>query len=592
MSRRLGRRQKVRLAILGSIVGTALLVGLGIFLQQRQDTDLKSSQSGVTSEFAGDGARDAPPIRFRDVASELGIDMRHGPGSRGRTLPEDTGSGIAWGDYDGDGDFDLYVVGIPGQLSREAPQDGHAHLYRNDGARFVDVTDEAAVANAGGFGMGAGFADFDGDGDVDLYVTNYGPNRLYRNKGDGSFEEIGEQAGVAGDAWSTGMAWGDLDRDGDLDLYVCNYMDYDVDVMGGDISVASGGTAYQVPFTLNPNAFDPVPNRLYLNRGDGTFEDAAARLGVADAGGRSLAATMVDLDGDGWLDLYVNNDVSPNKLFRSLGVREGRFDVIDLSTVSGTADPRGSMGLSVAEIGAMADREDDLPDMFITHWVAQENAFYVSVRTPGGGFEYRDVTRRLRLGEGSLDTVGWGCALVDFDADGRVDIALANGSTLESKQDPTQLVPEPLRLLWNTGGEFVDVSAKAGDVFQRPHQARGLAACDFDQDGDIDFAVSCNRGRPLLLRNETETTNRSLTVRLDGPASVCFGARVTTTAGDVVQHRWYGADVGFLGNHAPDLLFGMGAAKTASVTVRWMDGRITKHQAGSPSLLTIRHPGP
>jgi hypothetical protein len=592
MSRRLGRRQKVRLAILGSAVGTALLVGLGLFLQNRQDTDLQSSQQGVTSAFQGEGASGAPPIRFHDVAGEMGIDVRHGPGPRGRTLPEDTGSGIAWGDYDGDGDFDLYVVGIPGQLSGEAPQDGHAHLYRNDGERFVDVTAEAAVANEGGFGMGAGFADFDGDGHVDLYVTNYGPNRLYRNKGDGSFEEVGRRAGVDDPSWSTGMAWGDLDRDGDLDLYVCNYMAYDVDVIGGDISVASGGAAYQVPFTLNPNAFDPVPNRLYLNRGDGTFEDVAERLGVADRGGRSLTATLVDLDGDGWLDLYVNNDVSPNKLFRSLGVREGRLEVIDLSTVSGTADPRGSMGLSVAEIGAMVNRADDLPDMFITHWVAQENAFYVSVRAPGGGFEYRDMTRRLRLGEGSLDTVGWGCALVDLDADGRVDIALANGSTLEDKRDPTKLVPEPLRLLWNSGTQFIDVSARAGPAFARPHQARGLAACDFDQDGDIDFALSCNRGRPLLLRNDTETTNRSLTVRLEAPAALCFGARVTTESGDVVQHRWYGADVGFLGTHAPDLLFGLGVGTSAKVTVRWMDGTTTTNEAAPAGLVKIRHPGP
>jgi enediyne biosynthesis protein E4 len=529
---------------------------------------------------------------------ELGVVMQHGPGPRHRLLPEDTGSGLAWSDYDGDGDFDLYVVNFSADgdaADRTAPR---SCLFRNDDGHFTDVADQAGVGNDGGCGMGAYWADYNEDGEVDLFVTNYGgPNRLYRQRGNGTFEDVAEQAGVAASTWSTGAAWGDFDRDGHLDLYVCNYVEYDERLANMAVPASRGAGGYSVPFALNPNAFDPAPNKLYRNRGDGTFADVTAQFGVADPEGRSFAATFVDLDGDGWLDLYVANDVSPNKLFHNmLGVRAGSFyealrapaeagehtsvAFTDLSAITGTADFRGSMGLSVAETGALNDNYDGLPDLFLTHWVAQENALYQSLPLADGLCEYRDKTRAFRLGEVSLNVVGWGCGFCDLDLDGRPDLVVANGNTLEHKEDPRRLIADPAFVFWNDGQQFQEIAAQTGDALRAPHGARGLAIADCNNDGLPDVAISVNRGQPLLLLNETKTENHFLKVRLQGRSARCFGAKVEVLSGNNHQVQWWGADVSFLSQHAPELIFGLGTHRTADeVRITWADGKVTACQS-------------
>ncbi|HIG27388.1 MAG TPA: CRTAC1 family protein [Verrucomicrobiales bacterium] len=573
------RRRRILIAIGGTALGIAVLTGLAFWLEIHRETDLADPAAKVTSRFKDFEMADSAPIRFRDVAESMGVIMHHGPGPRGRTLPEDTGSGIAWGDYDGDGDWDLYVVNFSGSSGKDPDTEGANHLFRNDGDRFTDVTRQARVGDLEGFGMGATFADYDDDGDVDLYVSNFGPNRLYQNRGDGTFEEVAAKAGVADAHWSTGVTWGDFNRDGHLDLYVCNYVDYDDNGVGPDPALESGSGTYEVPFTLNPNSFDPQSNRLYRNRGDGTFEDVAEQCGVDNLEGRSLGATFCDLDGDGWLDLYVNNDASANKLFRNMTGDLGDNESIlfaDQSAATGTADPRGSMGLSVGEIGGMTGKPDSLPDLFVSHWLAQENAFYQSVVNSGGGLEYRDKTRHFRLGEISIDMVGWGTALADFDLDGRLDIAVANGSTLEQLDNPLLLKAEPVFIFWNGGKRFHNVAPKAGEVLVRKYWGRGLAVADFDRDGDVDLAIAVNRGQPLLLRNETLTTNQSLVITLRGSPSVCFGAKVEVYQKDHFQVRWSGADVTFMGMHAAELIFGLGENRMADkVKVKWADGKET-----------------
>jgi hypothetical protein len=564
-----------------------------VWLNTRRETDLGDPRSDVTAAFKSAQEIALPSIRFRDVATSLGVVMQHGPGERSRSLPEDMGSGLAWGDYDDDGDWDLYIVNFPSPQSGPAPAAASNRLFRNDGDRFYDVTEAAGVGDLEGFGMGASFADYDDDGDLDLYVTNRGPNRLYRNRGDGRFEEVAGAAGVADPLWSTGAAWGDFDRDGHLDLYVCNYVRYHDSDSTLEDELERIGRAYAVPFTLNPNSFDPEPNRLYRNLGDGRFEEIGREAGVHNPDGRSLAATFVDLDGDGWLDLYVNNDVSPNRLYRNLLGDLGPGDPIafdDLSTLTGTADSRGSMGLSVAEMGGMLGEADGLPDLFITHWIAQENALYLSMKTDRSDLEYRDKTRAFRLGEISIDRVGWGTGLVDLDLDGRLDIAVANGSTQEHSDDPRRLIAEPPFLFWNDGRQFHDVAPVAGKATALSHWARGLAAADFDGDGDIDLAIAINRGQPLLLRNETETSNRSLRVRLNGAASVRFGAKVEVLAAGERQIQWMGSDVSYLGMHAPELIFGLGEDdRAAQLQVRWADGAESSLRNVAAGLVEVAH---
>lgn len=550
------RRRKIWLSVWATAGGLAALTLGGWWLGRARDTDLADPTAGLTADFEQSVPENAPEVRFTEVAAELGVVMRHAPGERGRTLPEDTGSGLAWGDFDGDGDFDLYVVNFTAPLGAVPTDEGGNRLWRNDGVRFVDFTTAGGVANHEGFGMGAAFADFDGDDDLDLFVTNYGLNRLFRNRGDGSFGEVAAELGVAGaaDAWSVAPVWGDYDLDGRLDLYVTNYVAFDAETI--DTSNLGSREWEGVPFSLNPNAFDAQANYLYRQDESGIFVEEALPAGASDDGGRGLGASFVDLDGDGGLDLYVANDVSPNALLlnRTTAPGEALFD--NRSAATGTADPRGSMGISVADLPGLGGAPRT-PDLFITHWVAQENALYQGIDA-GGRLEYHDKARQLRIAEASLDRVGWGCGFFDVDRDGRLDLVVANGSTLEDGADPPGLEPQRPFLLWNGGELFYDLAPVAGDAFARAHVARGLALADWDGDRDVDVAISVNRGRPLLLRNDSTVRASSIGVRLPGPDASSIGARVTVDDGERRQHRWWAADTSYASQHAAESLFGLG----------------------------------
>jgi hypothetical protein len=248
------------------------------------------------------------------------------------------------------------------------------------------------------------------------------------------------------------------------------------------------------------------------------------------------------------------------------------------------------MGLSIADVTGADGIPDGRADMFITHWVAQENALYQAVLYPGGALEYLDKTRALRLGEISTDAVGWGCVLADFDLDGLVDLAVANGSTLETSADRLLLRPERMFLFNNRGSRFLDVAPVAGKTIAGERVARGLAAADFDGDGDVDLAVSVNRGNPILLRNDTATDHRSLIVQLTAAPASLFGARIEVEVGDQTHTRWYGADVSFLSMHAPEVVFGLGDASAAnSVRVVWADGSETELSDVPAGRVTMEH---
>lgn len=572
-----------------TVAGTAALTGLGLWLQRTRETDLRSTDELVTNLSVLGIPDGAPGIRFAEVAASAGIRMRHGSGQRSHSLPEDTGPGLAWGDVEGDGDLDLFMVNmapLTADPSAATGADAGNKLYLNQGdGRFEEAAAERGVADGEGIGMGASFADYDGDGDADLYVTRLGANRLYRNRGDGRFDEVAAAAGVADERWSTGAAWGDYDRDGHLDLYVANYVAWDEDVLSQAQDLHT-----EFPFTLNPNSFPAQPNALFHNRGDGSFEEVARAAGVSDPDGRGLNAVFCDLDEDGWLDLYVANDTSPNRLFLNRGAAaDGPVAFEDRSAATGMADTRSGMGVTVADLAGEGGL-DGWPDLFVGNWVAQDNALFRAVVYQGKLLEYHDDARVHGLAEVSTAEVSWGTAAADLDLDGRPELVVVNGSTLQQPDDPLLLRPEKTFVFWNDGERFYDVAPAAGPALARAYNGRGLAAADYDRDGDVDLAVAVNRGTPLLLRNDTVTGHKGLAVALKASDALRFGARIRVTVRGVTQDRWFGGDASYLSGHAPDLPFGLGdAAQADRVEVIWADGRRSERE-GVPAGRVVLAP--
>jgi Flp pilus assembly protein TadD len=536
---------------------------------------------------------DAPAVRFADATAESGLRFVHFQGKRSTQLPEDMGSGLAWGDYDGDGDPDLFLVNAAGPLTGDAERSespARSTLYRNEGDGTLADVGAAAGLDVGGWGMAAAWGDYDGDRDLDLAVTRYGTNRLFRNEGDGTFVDVSDETGIGGpEGFWTGASWGDFDRDGDVDLYVCGYVRYQYEK--GDAGRATLQFESVVPFTLNPSSYPALPNLLYRNDG-GRFREVAREAGVANPEGRSLSASWADFDADGWPDLYVANDVSDNAMFHNRG--DGRFD--DVSHAAWVADYRGAMGLAIGDWN-----DDGHLDIFVTHWLAQENALFenqaaVVAARPGEPMHFVDKADLFGLGQIALDDVGWGTEFVDYDNDGRLDLFVANGSTFQEARDTSRLVAMRNRLFWNGGPErgFFAVGAAAGEPFTRAEVGRGAAFADYDDDGDLDAAVLNNGGPALLLRNEGGEGNNWLRVVLRGPhrpdggparapatSTFALGARVRVTAQGITRLRTIGGSSSYLSQPPPgEAWFGLGrAAAVDRLEIDWPDGTVTAPEA-------------
>ncbi len=533
---------------------------------------------------------------FVDATALAGVTFDHFPATRTSQLPEDMGSGVSWGDYDGDGWDDLYFANLGRALTAESEDHqgsgGRNALFRNtrDG-RFTDVSAEAGV-DWQCWCSGSAWGDFDNDGHLDLFVTAFGRNRLYRNRGEGRFEDVTGAAGVGDiDGFWAGATWADYDRDGWLDLYVTGYVRY-TPGLGREATMQ-----YDVesPASINPSAFPPERNLLYRNNGDGSFAEVAQEAGVDNRDGRSLSAAWADFDADGWPDLYVANDVSDNALYVNRG--DGTFE--DISHLALVADYRGAMGLAVGDW----DADRDL-DLFVTHWIAQENALYsnrLADAEPASGsgqpnigpLRFIDVADRYGLGQIALDFVGWGTFFFDFDNDGREDLFVANGSTLQARDDPSRLVPMKNMLFWNggPGDGFFDVSGFAGEVFDLPRVGRGAAYSDYDRDGDLDVAVVVHGGRALLLRNDGHPSNHWLGVRLVGTRSNTsgIGSRVRVKAGDLEAIQEVGSQPSYMSQNAITPHFGLGPETVVdTVEVRWPSGLVSQ-RTGVPAdqILTI-----
>jgi hypothetical protein len=528
---------------------------------------------GLTSELERRIPPGYRPVKFTDAAAQAGLNFRHFPGRRTSQLPEDMGSGAAWGDYDQDGDPDLYLCDIV-----NGSAGGGDRLFRNDGGAFADVTAQAGVGYQG-LSMSPAWADFDNDHDLDLVVATYGPILLYRNRGDGTFEEVSRAAGLSPfQGFWTGVSWADYDRDGLVDFYVCGYVKYRFDP--ALLQRASRQYEALVPVSLNPSSYPPERNLLFRNNGDGTFREVGRQAGVENATGRSLSASWADFDGDGWPDLYVANDISDNALFRNLG--NGKFQDVSYSAL--VADYRGAMGLAVGDWDHDGDQ-----DIFVTHWIAQENAFYWNQRFRRGGgsapgpLRFTDIADMVGVGQISLNYIGWGTSFFDCDNDGRPDLFVVNGSTFQEQSDPSRLVPMKNQLFWQKSPEdgFFEVGAASGAVFQEKHVGRGAALADYDDDGDVDLVVLNHGEPPLLLRNEDGNRNRWLKVRVRPGKSRHngFGAVVEIEAAGGRQFQEMGSQSSYLSQNALEAHFGLGtAAQVDRVKVRFPSGAV--RQAG------------
>ncbi len=524
----------------------------------------------------GGGAPESPvgpaaePGVFRDVTSDAGLDFVHFTGDEGEyRFPEIMGAGLALFDFDGDGDLDLYLVqGAAWSASAAAIPPGN-RLLRNDlvrgddgrrEIRFVDVT-TASGAGDTGYGMGAAIGDYDRDGDYDLYVTNYGPNSLYRNNGDGSFVEIGEAAGVASSAWSTSASFLDYDGDGDLDLFHANYVAFAED-SGRECRRPAGDRDYCTPL-----AYRAQPDVLYRNRGDGTFEDATAVSGLSAAFGNGMGTVAADFNGDSRPDLYVANDGGQNQLWINQG--EGRFaDEALLSGVAfnGEGEPEAGMGIAAGDF----DGDRDL-DLFLTHLSLETNTLYVN---QGNGF-FADASLSSDLALASKPMTGFGTHFLDYDGDGALDVLVVNGAVtkVESQLDDDYPYMMPNQLFRATSpGRFQDVSTGAGDAFQRFESSRGTAIGDLDLDGDVDAAITNNRGRARVLRNEVGALGHWLSVRL-AAADVTPPQLEVVAPALAVQTRTPHTDGSYCSARDPRAFFGLGAdAGPVTLSARWPRG--------------------
>jgi hypothetical protein len=428
---------------------------------------------------------------FVDVTEESGIAFVHVTGATGRKyLVETYGSGAAFFDYDLDLDPDVYFVNgavLPGFQAGSAI---HGALYRNNGdGTFSDVTREAGL-DYEGYGMGAVAGDYDNDGDVDLYVTHFGPDRLFRNNGDGTFTDATAQAGLGNPLWGSSAAWSDLDNDGDLDLYVVNYCDWTLE--NHPKCWHRGGSEPMLSYCL-PDAFRGLPDELYRNRGDGSFEAVGRAAAISLPAGFGLGVLTLDENEDGLPDIFVANDTTPNQLFRNHG--ELRFE--DVGLMVGVAyDSDGAAGAGMGVDAADFDGDRDL-DIYMGQFEGESSILF---RRDDDGF-FTDYSFRSGIGAPSLNRLTFGVAFADFDSDSWPDLVVANG----------RLDPEPdgspqgqaNQLLYNLGGGRFREIKPAGGGFDAAKVSRGLAVADVDGDGDLDLLFTNMGARPDLLRNDS-----------------------------------------------------------------------------------------
>ncbi|HEX6715542.1 MAG TPA: CRTAC1 family protein [Pyrinomonadaceae bacterium] len=507
-------------------------------------------------------------VTFQEVpAKTSGIKWVHDNAhSAERFLPETVGAGCAFVDYDNDGWMDMFLVnsGASDFYSPAAPLKNALYRNNHDGT-FTDVTDKAGLAG-GRFGMGVAVADYDGDGWQDLYVTNYGSNFLYHNNKNGTFTDVTDKASVTMQGWSTCAVWFDYDNDGKLDLFVSSFVQFDKSQHRLCVDQLMTQNYYCIP-----RIFKPRPSYLFHNNGNGTFTDVSKESGIAGSPGKSFGVVATDINNDGLMDLFIANDTVANFLFLNKG--QGKFEEIGLQAAVAYSDagkPRSGMGVDATDFDG-----DGWQDLFVANIDQEFFSLYHNERDQTFVDEPGEIAPATQL------LSGWGLKFFDYDNDGDPDLLLVNGhpdDLIEMKAARVRY-REPLLLFENTGTTFKNVSAQSGSVFAREFSGRGMAVGDFDNDGDLDVLISNNGEAPVLLRNDGGNKNNWLGLWLvatkSNPAAV--GAVITWQAGTLKRSRLKTGGGSYLSSHDPREILGIGSAtKIDSVEIRWPSGTVDK----------------
>ncbi|MGE5193092.1 MAG: FG-GAP-like repeat-containing protein [Deltaproteobacteria bacterium] len=535
--------------------------------------ELAANAGGLAARIhaARTGNRPAPGILLVDCHGEVGLLYQYFNGQSGQGyLTETTGGGVAVLDFDGDGWSDLYFpqgCRIPSDPADFTHTD---RLFRNLGkGAFAEVTANAAIAE-NQYGQGCAAGDFNNDGFPDLAVANYGTNVLYRNNGDGTFTDVTSASGVGGRHYSTSLAWGDLDRDGNLDMYVANYVRDPVRVCRKE----SGALT-----TCHPHTFEAEQDVLYMSRGDGIFDDATHASGMLAPDGRGLGVIVADLDDDGWPDVYVANDGTPNFLFQNLGVQAGnglKFAERGLtsgSSLRGDGNSQASMGIACADLDG-----DGRLDLYVTNFYREADTLYLN----RGDLLFEDASVCARLAEPTRSMLGWGTQAIDVDLDGRLELFLTNGH-LEDRRDEGIPWKMPSQLLYNLGeGRFADISRTSGEFFAGEHLGHGVARLDWDRDGRPDLVVVYHDRPTALLHNETEPVGHRLVLELHGSESNrdAIGARIAVSYAGSRQILGVCGGDGYCATNERRQIVGIGpATEVAELEVRWPGGRMDRWTA-------------
>lgn len=520
-------------------------------------------------------ADDQGPFFSEVPPSESGVTWRHANGrSAEMYLPETTGAGCGFLDYDGDGWMDIYLVNSGACDFYTPPSPLRNALYRNnrDGT-FTDVTEKAGVVG-GGYGQGVAVGDYDGDGFPDIYVTQYGRSILYHNNGDGTFRDVTEKACVAAPGWASSAVWFDYDNDGRLDLFVCRFVDF-----SKGKNKWCGNRDTNERWYCIPRVYEPMPCWLFHNNGNGTFTDVSKESGIAESMAKAWGVVACDVNNDGWMDLFVANDTEPNYLFIN---RKGKFEEDGLSAGVGYSSygrARSGMGVDAADYD-----QDGWADLFVSNVDQEMFSLYHNNKNE----TFSDVAIPTGIGPATKLMSGWGVKFFDYDNDGELDLLLCNGhpdDKIDGRVDGVKYL-EPMLLYRNTGNGMKDVSAQGGAMFSRPLAGRGMAIGDFDNDGALDVLIAVNNGTPVLLRNNAGRRNNWLGVKLVGKKSNAdaVGARLTYQAGDLKRSRMKVGGGSYLSSHDPRVVLGIGKREKVDwLEVKWpLPGGTTQRFTGLP----------